>query len=245
LVTGAGSGLGRATAELLHANGTTVILADSNMERLKSVAATLDHSALAVAVDVRDSAQVQAAIALGKERCGAVHIVVNCAGVASSAKAVSKGQPHSLDLWNDVVGVNLTGTFNVLRLAAAQMIHNTADESTGERGVIINTASIAAFDGQRGQAAYAATKAGVVGLTLPVARDLAEHGIRCVTIAPGLFETALLEGIPETGIQALKGALLFPPRPGNPEEFATLVRQVIENAYLNGTCLRLDGGARL
>jgi NAD(P)-dependent dehydrogenase (short-subunit alcohol dehydrogenase family) len=155
------------------------------------------------------------------------------------------GEPHNFESWQQVIDVNLTGTFNVLRLAAAHMIQNSPDFLTGERGIIINTASIAAFEGQRGQVAYAASKAGVIALSLPVARDLAEHAIRCVAIAPGLFETAMLKGITEKGMQALQSALLYPRRRGHPSEFGALVCHVVENHYMNGVCLRLDGGARL
>jgi NAD(P)-dependent dehydrogenase (short-subunit alcohol dehydrogenase family) len=245
IVTGAGSGLGRATAEMLYENGAHVVLAEVCAERSKELAAKLGNRAVPLEVDVRSATQVDAALDLAKDRFGAVHIVVNCAGIASAATTLSKSEPHSLELWREVIEVNLTGTFNVLRLAAAHMIRNPADEETGERGVIINTASISAFEGQRGQAAYAASKAGVVGLTLPVARDLAQHAIRCVAIAPGLFDTAMLDGIPEKGVQALTRALLFPSRAGYPAEFAGLVRHVVENPYLNAVCLRLDGGARL
>jgi NAD(P)-dependent dehydrogenase (short-subunit alcohol dehydrogenase family) len=245
LVTGAGSGLGRATAHALHGGGAAVIFADVNVERLEATTAGLGERAASHVVDVRDATQVEATIAFALARFGALHIAVNCAGIPSSAKTVSNGQPHEEDMWRHVLDVNLTGTFNVVRLAAACMIHNAPDEQTGERGVIVNTASIAAFDGQRGQAAYAASKAGVVGLSLPVARDMAAHAVRCIAIAPGLFETALLGDVPDKGREALKRSLQYPNRPGHPAEFAALVRHVIENTYLNGTCLRLDGGARL
>jgi NAD(P)-dependent dehydrogenase (short-subunit alcohol dehydrogenase family) len=245
LVTGAGSGLGRTTAEALHEAGASVILADISVERVEALATHLGSHAFPLAVDVRNPEQVLAAIEIAKNRCGTLHVTVNCAGVAASAKTLSSAGPHSLDLWRQVIDINLTGTFNVLRLAAAQMTQNCPDETSGERGVIINTASITAFDGQRGQAAYAASKAGVIGLALPVARDMAEYGVRCVSVAPGLFETPLLDAIPDKGRQALQRGLLYPCRPGRPTEFAALVRHIIENPYLNGTCLRLDGGSRL
>jgi len=244
-VTGAASGLGRATAELLHEGGAAVILADLDAERLQPVATALGKRALLVVVDVRNVEQVEAAISLAKAHFGAIHIAVNCAGIAPASKTASKFKPHGLDVWQRIIDVNLTGTFNVLRLVAAAMIQNSPDDQTGERGVIVNTASIAAFEGQRGQAAYAASKAGIVGLTLPVARDLAEHTVRCVAIAPGLFETALIDGIPEKELEGLRHALLFPNRPGHPSEFAALVKHAVENPYLNGVCLRLDGAARL
>jgi NAD(P)-dependent dehydrogenase (short-subunit alcohol dehydrogenase family) len=245
LITGAGSGLGRATAEALHAHGASLVLADVDLERLKKVASSLGERVFPVVVDVRESDQVAMAVTCAQERFRGLHIAVNCAGIPSAAKTVSGGEPHDLELWRRVIDVNLTGTFNVIRLAAALMMRNSPDEQTGERGIIINTASIAAFDGQRGQAAYAASKAGVIGLSLPVARDLAEHAIRCLAVAPGLFETSLLEDVPDKGRQALRRSLLYPARPGHPEEFAALVRHVIENPYINGTWLRLDGGARL
>jgi 3-hydroxyacyl-CoA dehydrogenase/3-hydroxy-2-methylbutyryl-CoA dehydrogenase len=245
VITGAGSGLGRATAELLHTAGARVVIADLNIERANEVAAKLGQNALPHFVDVRVTSQIQEMLDTARDRFGAIHIVVNCAGIASSAKTLSPSGPHSLDLWTQVIAVNLTGTFNILRLAAARMMDNPPDPETGERVVIINTASIAAFEGQRGQAAYAASKAGIVGLSLPVARDLAEYAIRCVAIAPGLFDTALLAGIPEKGLQALGRALLYPNRPGSPSEFASLVRHIAENPYINAACMRLDGGARL
>lgn len=245
LVTGAASGLGKATAEALHAGGASVLLIDTSREQLEPVAARLGSRAWACKADVRNVEEITAAIALAVARLGTMHIAVNCAGVASAAKTVTDGQPHDLELWRRVVDINLTGTFNVMRLAAVQMAQNAPDEETGERGVIVNTASIAAYDGQRGQVAYAASKAGVVGMTLPAARDLAAHAVRCVAIAPGLMQTRILDDIPPQGVAALKRSLLYPNRMGDAAEFAALVRHVIDNPYINGTCLRLDGGARL
>jgi NAD(P)-dependent dehydrogenase (short-subunit alcohol dehydrogenase family) len=245
VVTGAGSGLGRATAQALHAKGAAVALIDLKRESLIEAAAQLGERTVVCEADVRDTAQVNAAVTQARERFGAIHIAVSCAGISSSAKIVSGGIAHELEHWQRVIDINLTGTFNVMRLAAAFMVENTPDPETGERGVLVNTASIAGFEGQRGQAAYAASKAGVIGLTLPVARDLADKAIRCVAIAPGLFETPLFEGIPAKGVEALSRALLYPHRMGEPAEFADLVCHVIENRYLNGTCVRLDGGARL
>ncbi len=245
MVTGAASGLGRATATLLHEYGAAVVFADLNASAVKRIAKTLGDRALGVGVDIRNPKEIDAAINLAKETFGPLRATVNCAGIPSSARVVSKGEAHDLDLWQKVMDVNLTGTFNILRLAAKHMIGNGLDEASGERGVIINTASITAYDGQRGQAAYAASKAGVVGLTLPVARDLAEHDIRCVAIAPGIFGTEILEGIPEKGIAALKKGLLCPNRVGRPDEFAGFVKHIIENSYANATCYRLDGGTRL
>jgi NAD(P)-dependent dehydrogenase (short-subunit alcohol dehydrogenase family) len=246
VVTGAGSGLGRATAKALHKSGARLLLLDLDARKLHEVQSGLGTGTTAIAVaDVTDPAQVEAALGTAIDRFGPLRAAVNCAGVSSSAKIVSKGAAHDYDLWRRVLDVNLSGTFNVMRLAAAHMVGNEPDAETGERGVIVNTASIAAEDGQKGQAAYAASKAGIVGLSLPVARDLAEHAVRCVAIAPGLFRTELFEQIGEKGIEALKRALLYPRRMGHPEEFASLVKVVIENSYLNGSLLRLDGGARL
>ncbi len=245
MVTGAASGLGRATATLLHEHGAAVVFADLNVLAVKDVARKLGDRAIGVGVDIRNPDDIDAAIKIAKETFGPLRATVNCAGIPSSARVVSKGEAHDLDLWQKVMDVNLTGTFNILRLAAKHMVGNGVDKASGERGIIINTASITAYDGQRGQAAYAASKAGVVGLTLPVARDLAEHAIRCIAIAPGIFGTEILEGIPEKGIAALKKGLLCPDRVGQPEEFASFVKHIIENSYANGTCYRLDGGTRL
>ncbi|MFL0796594.1 MAG: SDR family NAD(P)-dependent oxidoreductase [Cellvibrionaceae bacterium] len=244
-VTGAGSGLGRATAELLHSSGACVVLGDINETEVRSVAKKLGERAMAIVVDICSAEQVSQAIASAKEEFGPLRAIVNCAGIPSSAKVISKGEPHSLDVWQKVLDVNLTGTFNVMRLAALAMEENTPCDDSGERGVIVNTASIAAYDGQRGQVAYAASKAGVVGMTLPVARDLAPINIRCVAIAPGLFETEILDGISDKGIEALSKGLLCPERMGSPKEFAAFAKHLIENTYLNGSCYRLDGGARL
>lgn len=245
-VTGAASGLGRATAKALHDAGANLLLLDLNKERLKELQAELapDTSATA-AVDIRNPEELERAFDDATARFGFLRAAVNCAGIASSAKIVSRGDPHDFDLWRRVIDINLNGTFNVMRLAAARMVGNDPVGEAGERGVIINTASVAAEDGQKGQAAYAASKAGVAALSLPVARDLAEHGVRCVAVAPGLFGTELFEQIPEKGIEALKRALLYPARMGLPTEFAMLVRHIVENPYLNGSLIRLDGGARL
>lgn len=246
VVTGAGSGLGRATARKLHQSGARLLLLDLNEQKLRVVQAEFgSDTAVIAAADVTDPDQVDAAIGIAIDRFGPLRAAINCAGISSSAKIVSRGVAHDYDLWRRVLDINLSGTFNVMRLAAAHMIGNVPDGETGERGVIVNTASIAAEDGQKGQAAYAASKAGIVGLSLPVARDLAEHSVRCVAIAPGLFQTELFEQISEKGTEALKRALLYPRRMGHPEEFASLVKVVIESPYLNGSLLRLDGGARL
>ncbi len=245
MVTGAASGLGRATATLLHEHGAAVVFADLNELAVKDIAQKLGRRAIGIGVDIRNPEEINTALNIAKKTFGSLRATVNCAGIPSSARVVSKGEAHNLELWQKVMDVNLTGTFNILRLAAKHMVENKVDAISGERGVIINTASITAYDGQRGQAAYAASKAGVVGLTLPVARDLAEYAIRCVAIAPGIFGTEILEGIPEKGIAALKKGLLCPDRVGKPEEFASFVKHIIENSYANGACYRLDGGTRL
>jgi NAD(P)-dependent dehydrogenase (short-subunit alcohol dehydrogenase family) len=220
-------------------------MADVDRHGLADVLEALGDGVATSYCDVRDPGLIGAALDLAKARFGNVRILVNCAGVASSAKVVSNGTAHDFELWRRVIDINLTGTFNAMRLAAERMLGNDPDEATGERGVIVNTASIAALEGQRGQTAYAASKAGVIGLTLPAARDLADKAIRCVAVAPGLFDTPLLQKIPQKGVDALQRALLYPARMGRPAEFAAAVRHLIENPYFNGTCLRLDGGGRL
>lgn len=245
-VTGAASGLGRATTKALHEAGANLLLLDLNQDRLNDLQGELaPETMVAAAVDIRSPEQIEIALDEAIARFGALRAAVNCAGIASSAKIVSRGEAHDFDLWRKVIDINLTGTFNIMRLAAARMVTNDPLGEASERGVIVNTASVAAEDGQKGQAAYAASKAGVAALSLPVARDLAEHGIRCVAVAPGLFGTELFEQIPEKGIEALKRALLYPARMGLPTEFAMLVRHIVENPYLNGSLIRLDGGARL
>lgn len=244
LVTGAASGLGLATADALYEGGANLVMVDKSIERLRSYSACHERR-LAFEADVTNPAEIHQSMLFAEERFGAIRIVVHCAGIASSAKIVSNGRPHELELWQRVIDVNLTGTFNVIRLAAASMVSNAPDEDTGERGIIICTSSIAALGGRPGQVAYAASKAAVVGMMLPVARDLAKHAIRCTAVAPGIFDTALLEGIPGNGRQALEDSTLYPDRLGLPPEFAALVRHVVENPYINATCIRVDGGARL
>ncbi|MDH7804549.1 MULTISPECIES: SDR family NAD(P)-dependent oxidoreductase [unclassified Rhizobium] len=245
-VTGAASGLGRATAKALSDAGAKLLLLDLNKDRLDDLQTELaPGTSWGASVDVREAADIDRAFEEGVERFGPLRAVISCAGIASSAKIVSRNEPHDFDLWRKVIDINLNGTFNVMRLAAARMVKNEPLGEADERGVIINTASVAAEDGQKGQAAYAASKAGVAALSLPVARDLAEHAVRCVAVAPGLFGTELFEQIPEKGIEALKRALLYPSRMGLPSEFASLVKHIVENPYLNGSLIRLDGGARL
>jgi len=243
-VTGGGSGLGAAVGRHLLERGANVVFADIDIGKARDVAAVSDERALAAPIDVTDAASVEAAIALVTQRFGALHGVVNCAGIAPAQRIVGKEGAHSLDLFAKVVTVNLIGTFNVMRLAAMAMANNTPDEG-GERGVIVNTASVAAYDGQIGQSAYAASKGGVVSLTLPAARELARNGIRVVTIAPGIFETPMLLDMPAEVQQALGAGVPFPQRLGQPGEFAALVEHIVGNRYLNGEVIRLDGALRM
>ena len=244
LVSGGASGLGGATVRaLLSAGGRAVILdrADSAGERL---AGELGANAAFAPGDVTREADVAAAVARAVERFGALHVAVSCAGVGAAMRTVTKDGPMPLALFSRVIEINLIGTFNVIRLAAAAMARNQPNEE-GERGVVVNTASAAAFDGQIGQAAYSASKGGVVALTLPVARDLAGLGIRCMTIAPGTFDTPMLATLPEPHRQALAAQIPFPPRLGRPAEFAALVQHIVENPMLNGETIRLDGALRM
>jgi NAD(P)-dependent dehydrogenase (short-subunit alcohol dehydrogenase family) len=242
LITGAGSGLGMATALRLAASGAKIVAIDINESGLAELAGKLPAEQF---MSVRASEEVSSAIHMALSRYGALHVAVNCAGVADAAKTVSKGKPHPLEIWNKVISINLTGTFNVIRLAAAAMANNTPN-ADGERGVIINTSSGAAFQGQVGQAAYAASKAAIVGLTLPVARDLADQGIRVCSIAPGLFETGMVSGLPVQVTQSIIDRMvLFPMRMGQPDEYANLAEMIVRNAYFNATTISLDAGARL
>ena len=246
VVTGGGSGLGGATARRLVADGATVVIIDLEGSTATALVDELnaqrEGSAVFVAADVRDEAQVQAAIdratALGELR-----IAVNCAGVATPGRVIGRGGPLSLDTFKTVIDINLVGSFNVLRLAAAAMLGNEAVD--GDRGVIVNTASIAAFDGQIGQAAYAASKGGIVGLTLSAARDLADKAIRVMTVAPGTFETPMLAGLPGEVKEVLEKQVPHPSRLGRPEEYANLVRHIVDNPMLNGEVIRLDGALRM
>jgi len=244
MVTGGASGLGEATVRNIVANGGKAVILDVSEERGAKLVAELGDSAIFVKTDVTDEASVQAAVDRAIDAFGGVHIAVNCAGIGIAQKVLSKQGPHALDSFTRVIQVNLIGTFNVIRLAAAKMAANTPNEE-GERGVIISTASVAAFEGQIGQVAYSASKGGVVGMTLPIARELASYGIRVMTIAPGLFETPMFDSLPESVRKALGAMTPFPSRLGYPEEYALLARSIIENPMLNGSTIRLDGAIRM
>jgi NAD(P)-dependent dehydrogenase (short-subunit alcohol dehydrogenase family) len=243
LVAGGASGLGEATARVLATAGATVTIADLNAEKGEALAAELGGAATFVEVDVTDAEAVAAAVETAAGD-GELRVSVCCAGIGWAERVAHKGGPHNLELFTKVIEVNLIGTFNVLRLAAARMSANEPDEE-GERGVCVNTASIAAYDGQIGQVAYSASKGGIVGMTLPAARDLAGRGIRVVTIAPGLFDTPLLAALPEEARQALGAGIPFPSRLGRPEEYARVVAEIVANPMLNGETIRLDGALRM
>lgn len=244
LVTGGASGLGAATARRLAGAGARVLLSDVSSEQGMRLAGELGERVLFKAADVTDESQVAAAIAAARARFGAIHGAVSCAGIAPGERVLGKDGPHRLDTFRRAVEINLIGTFNVLRLAA-QAMESNAPDAGGERGVIVNTASIAAYDGQIGQAAYGASKAGVVGLTLPAARELARIGVRVMTIAPGIFETPMVAGFSPELQQALAAQVPFPRRLGKPDEFAALVEHIILNPMLNGEVIRLDGALRM
>src|SRR5436190_238389 len=244
LVAGGASGLGEATARRLHEQGAEVLIADVNQEKGEALAGELADRARFVHTDVTDDDSVQAAVAAAAQGDGGLRISVCCAGVGWAEKVAGKRGPHQLQPFETVVRINLLGTFNVLRHAAAAMLGAEPLEE-GERGVCVNTASTAAFDGQIGQVAYSASKGGVVGMTLPAARDLASSGIRVVTIAPGLFDTPLLAALPQPQRDALGEQIPFPPRLGRPREFALLAQQIVENPMLSGEVVRLDGALRM
>jgi len=244
LVAGGASGLGAATARALVASGASVAIADLNVEKGEALADELGERASFVEADVTDEAAIASAVERAAQAADGLRVSVCCAGIGWAERVAHKGGPHNLELFSNVIKVNLLGSFNVLRLAAAAMNENEPD-GEGERGVCVNTASIAAFDGQIGQIAYAASKGGIVGMTLPAARDMAARGVRVVTIAPGLFDTPLLAALPEEARAALGAGIPFPSRLGQPAEYAQLVEQIVANPMLNGETIRLDGALRM
>jgi NAD(P)-dependent dehydrogenase (short-subunit alcohol dehydrogenase family) len=244
LITGGASGLGEACVRRLVEQGAKVVFIDLNETRGQALAQELGNSVRFVKANVTNEEEIQLAIDAALQTYGGLHVAINCAGIGSATKTLGKEGVHSLEIFQKVIQVNLIGTFNVIRLAAQAIDKNLPNEG-GEKGVIINTASVAAFDGQIGQAAYSASKGGVVGMTLPIARDLARHGIRVVTIAPGLFNTPLLASLPEEARESLGKQVPFPPRLGEPAEYAHLAQTIIENAMLNGEVIRLDGAIRM
>ena len=244
IVTGGASGLGAATARMIASNGGRIVIADLDEDRGRALAGDLGAVAKFVRTDVTDEASGKAAVAEGLDAFGGVHGLVNCAGIVHGEKVVGKEGVHALASFARAVNINLVGTFNLIRLAADAMAKNTPNAG-GERGVIVNTASVAAFDGQIGQAAYSASKAGVVGMTLPIARELARFGIRVMAIAPGIFETPMLASLAPDVQEALGRMVPFPARLGSPEEFASLVREIVGNPMLNGEVIRLDGAIRM
>lgn len=244
IITGGASGLGEAAARMLVEKGAQVVLLDLNEERGTLLVKELGNSVAFVKTDITVSQEVQAAIDFALEKFKQIDIVINCAGIAPGMKIASKKGPHKLEVFRKAIEVNLIGPFDVMRLAADKMLQNELNDEEG-RGVIINTASVAAFDGQTGQAAYAASKAALVGMTLPVARDLSGEGIRVCTIAPGIFKTPMMAGLPENVQESLAKMVPFPSRLGKPQEFAMFVQQVIENPMLNGETIRLDGAIRM
>jgi NAD(P)-dependent dehydrogenase (short-subunit alcohol dehydrogenase family) len=244
IVTGGASGLGEACVRNLVGLGGKAAILDFDVTKGEKLAAELGSNVIYANTDVTNEESVQAAIKKTMDAFGAINVVINCAGVGDPGKILSKKGPMALSFFNRVVQINLVGTFNVIRLAVEQMVKNTGNKD-GEKGVIINTASVAAFDGQIGQPAYSASKAGVVGMTLPIARECAEYGIRVMTIAPGLFNTPMLAQLPEAAREALGKMVPFPQRLGDPMEYAKMAQHIIENPMLNGEVIRLDGAIRM
>ena len=236
--------MGSATVRKLHSLGAKVLIADLNQEAGEALKGELGERALFIETDVTQDASVKRAVEGAVNQHGGVHILVNCAGIAIAEKILGRTGPHDLEHFNRVIQVNLIGTFNALRLTAAAMGQNQPTKE-GERGVIVNTASVAAFEGQIGQAAYSASKGGIVSLTLPAARELSRQGIRVISIAPGIFDTPLLAGLPERARISLGEQVPFPPRLGRPDEYAALVQHIVENVTLNGETIRLDGALRM
>ncbi|ARC90657.1 SDR family NAD(P)-dependent oxidoreductase [Rhodovulum sp. MB263] len=241
LVTGAASGLGAAVAEMAVAAGGRVLLADIDAEAGAAQAQKLGQAARFVQTDVTSGEDAQAAVAAACESFGGLHVLVNCAGIAPGERLLGRDGPHGLDSFRRAIGINLTGSFNMMRLAAEAMAGNEGEE----RGVIVNTASVAAFDGQIGQIAYAASKGGIAAMTLPAARELARHAIRVMTIAPGIFATPMMAGLPQEVQDSLGATVPYPPRLGRPQEYAQMVRAIVENPMLNGEVIRLDGALRM
>ncbi len=244
IITGGGSGLGAATARMLSEAGGKIVIADVADDNGKAVAQELSDAGHFVHCDVTSEDDGKATIAAAKEKFGAVQGLINCAGIGIPAKVLGREGALDLGKFSKVVQINLIGTFNMIRLAAEAMAENEPDEG-GERGVMINTASVAAYEGQIGQASYSASKGGVVGMTLPIAREMARHGIRVMTIAPGLFETPMLMELPEEARESLGKMVPFPPRLGRPDEYARLAKDIVENSMLNGSTIRLDGAIRM
>ncbi len=242
LVTGGASGLGAATARMAAENGGKVVIADLQADLGDKLAKEL--GARFLRTDVTSEADAKAAVALALKEFGGLHVLVNCAGIGTAERTVGKDAPHSLANFTRVININLIGTFNMIRLAAEAMC-KASPNAAGERGVVVNTASVAAFDGQIGQAAYSASKGGIVGMTLPIARDLSRNGVRVCTIAPGLFETPLLQGLPKEAQESLGKQVPFPSRLGKPYEYAQLVRSIVEIEMLNAETIRLDGAIRM
>ena len=245
IITGGASGLGQACVRNLVARGGKAVIFDLNEDLGEKLVQEMGDSVLFSLVDVTNTESIAAGIQKAVEKYGKINVAVNCAGTGTPNKVLSKKGPHLLDSFNRIIQINLVGTFDVIRLAVEQMFKNTPDDG-GERGVIINTSSVAAFEGQIGQAAYSASKGGIVSMTLPIARECADYGIRVVTIAPGIFDTPLLgSSIKDEVRTSLNRMVPFPPRMGNPPEFASLVKEIIENQYLNGAVIRLDGAIRM
>ncbi|MBM3796022.1 MAG: SDR family NAD(P)-dependent oxidoreductase [Acidobacteria bacterium] len=246
LISGGASGLGAACAAMIAEDGGYVAIADLDQARGAALAAQLSNDSLFVCTDVARADSAEAAVAAVLARFGRIDIAINCAGVCPGQRVIGKdGSPMSLDAFARVIQINLIGTFNMTRLAAAAMAKNEPMGDSAERGVIVNTASVAAYEGQIGQTAYAASKAGIAGLTLPLARDLARHGIRAMAVAPGIFDTPLLAGLPEDVRASLAAGVPFPQALGQPSQFAALVRHIVENSYLNGEVIRLDAALRM